>query len=159
MIQLYKNIKERRTELHLTQTELAEKMGYADKSMIAKIEKGLIDLPQSKILAFAKALGTTPAQLMGWESTSEMEYLEKCADLALNEIIDALPDRIADHTRKYMNLSKYNKVLVDRYTENLIANQKMEEELLINAAHNRTDIKITDKMKKHDDDLMDDDNF
>lgn len=50
MLQLYKNIKNRRTELHLTQSELADKMGYADKSMIAKIEKGLVDLPQSKIL-------------------------------------------------------------------------------------------------------------
>ena len=30
MLQLYKNIKERRTELHLTQSELADKMGYAD---------------------------------------------------------------------------------------------------------------------------------
>lgn len=65
MLQLYKNIKQRRTDLHLTQSELAKKMGYADKSMIAKIEKGLIDLPQSKIVAFAEALDTTPAQLMG----------------------------------------------------------------------------------------------
>ena len=39
MLQLYKNIKQRRTDLHLTQSELAKKMGYADKSMIAKIEK------------------------------------------------------------------------------------------------------------------------
>lgn len=40
MLQLYKNIKTRRTELRLTQSELADKMGYADKSMIAKIEDG-----------------------------------------------------------------------------------------------------------------------
>lgn len=73
MLQLYKNIKNRRTELHLTQSELADKMGYADKSMIAKIEKGLVDLPQSKILAFAKALETTPSCLMGWESLSDEE--------------------------------------------------------------------------------------
>lgn len=73
MLQLYKNIKSRRTELHLTQSELADKMGYADKSMIAKIEKGLVDLPQSKILAFAEALETTPSYLMGWESLSDEE--------------------------------------------------------------------------------------
>lgn len=71
MLQLYKNIKSRRTELHLTQSELADKMGYADKSMIAKIEKGLVDLPQSKILAFAKALETTPSCLMGWTPAEE----------------------------------------------------------------------------------------
>lgn len=73
MLQLYKNIKNRRTELHLTQSELADKMGYADKSMIAKIEKGLVDLPQSKILAFAEALETTPSYLMGWETLDDEE--------------------------------------------------------------------------------------
>ena len=56
MLQLYKNIKQRRLELGMNQSELAEKMGYADKSMIAKIEKGLVDLPQSKILAIAECL-------------------------------------------------------------------------------------------------------
>ena len=67
MLQLYKNIKKRRLELQLTQTDLATKLGYADKSMIAKIEKGLVDLPQSKILAFADVLQTSPSDLMGWE--------------------------------------------------------------------------------------------
>lgn len=67
MLQLYKNIKKRRLELQLTQTDLATKLGYADKSMIAKIEKGLVDLPQSKILAFADVLQTSPSDLMGLE--------------------------------------------------------------------------------------------
>ena len=70
MIDLYKNIKKRRTELHMTQSELAEKLGYADKSMIAKIEAGKVDLQRSKIIAFAKALETTPAILMGWTDES-----------------------------------------------------------------------------------------
>lgn len=70
MLELYKNIKERRLELGLTQSELARSLGYADKSMIAKIEKGSVDLPLSKIELFAEALNTTPSQLMGntWES-------------------------------------------------------------------------------------------
>ena len=46
MLQLYANIKKRRLELEMTQSDLAQKMGYADKSMIAKIEKGTVDLPQ-----------------------------------------------------------------------------------------------------------------
>ncbi|MBQ8913909.1 MAG: LexA family transcriptional regulator [Lachnospiraceae bacterium] len=65
MLQLYHNIKSRRKELGMTQTDLAHKTGYADKSMIAKIEKGLVDLTQSKILIFAKALNTEPGTLMG----------------------------------------------------------------------------------------------
>lgn len=71
MLELYKNIKRRRQQLKLTQTDLALKMGYADKSMIAKIEKGNVDLPQSKILAFANVLETTPGELMGWDYEAE----------------------------------------------------------------------------------------
>lgn len=65
MLQIYSNIKTRRKQLGYTQTELAKKLGYADKSMIAKIEKGQVDLSQSKIMAFAKALETTASALMG----------------------------------------------------------------------------------------------
>ena len=71
MLELYKNIKRRRQQLKMTQTDLALKMGYADKSMIAKIEKGNVDLPQSKILAFADVLETTPGELMGWDYEAE----------------------------------------------------------------------------------------
>ena len=31
--------------------------------------------------------------------------------------------------------------------------------LQVNAAHERTDIEVTDEMKKHDDDIMNDENF
>lgn len=65
-MKLYENIKRRREELRMTQGDLAGKTGYADKTMISKIEKGVIDLPQSKIQLFADALRTTPRELMGW---------------------------------------------------------------------------------------------
>lgn len=67
MLELYKNIKKRRQELGMTQSELAEKLGYSDKSMIAKIETGKVDLAQSKIIAFADALRMSPSDLMGWK--------------------------------------------------------------------------------------------
>lgn len=67
MLKLYMNIRDRRKELHMTQAELAEKVGYSGKSMIAKIENGKVDLSQSKIMEFAKVLHTTPAALMGWD--------------------------------------------------------------------------------------------
>ena len=71
MATLYERIKSRRTELGLTVEELAHKMGYKDKSSISKIENGKADIPQSKIAAFADALQTTPAYLMGWEEQPE----------------------------------------------------------------------------------------
>ena len=59
------NIKKYRNRLGLTQEKLAELVGYTDRSSIAKVEKGEVDLPQSKIALFAKALNTEPGKLMG----------------------------------------------------------------------------------------------
>lgn len=64
-METYENIKILRERLGLSQEALAEKVGYKDRSSVAKIESGLVDLSQSKIAAFAKALNVTPAQLMG----------------------------------------------------------------------------------------------
>lgn len=61
------NIQLIRKRLGWTQEELATKMGYKSKSTINKIELGINDIPQSKIVQFADVLGTTPARLMGWE--------------------------------------------------------------------------------------------
>ena len=60
------NISRLRRELGWTQEDLAKMMGYKSKSTINKIELGINDIPQSKIVQFAKVLGTTPAELMGW---------------------------------------------------------------------------------------------
>ena len=49
----------------MTQDELAKKTGYTDRSSIAKIERGDVDLPQSKIILFAKALNISAGELMG----------------------------------------------------------------------------------------------
>lgn len=64
------NIKKRREELGMTQEELAKILGYKSKSTINKIEMGINDITQSKVVAFADALKTTPAYLMGWKSTN-----------------------------------------------------------------------------------------
>lgn len=60
------NISRIRRDLGLTQEDLAKLMGYKSKSTINKIELGINDIPQSKIVQFAEVLGTTPAELMGW---------------------------------------------------------------------------------------------
>lgn len=69
MLDLYVNIKNYREALGLSQEELAKKVGYKNRTSIAKIEAGKIDLPLSKIELFANALETTPSELMGdtWE--------------------------------------------------------------------------------------------
>lgn len=75
-MKLYENIKARRIALKMTQQELANKMGYKSTSTIAKIESGENDIPQAKIIAFANALSTTPAALMGI-NTKNLEEEER----------------------------------------------------------------------------------
>lgn len=60
-------IKERRQELGLSQRELSKRMGYQSHSTLNKIEAGLVDVSQSRIMQFAEVLHTTVADLMGWE--------------------------------------------------------------------------------------------
>ena len=43
-------------------------MGYRSKSSITKLEKGINDLPQSKVEELAAALETTPAYLLGLDT-------------------------------------------------------------------------------------------
>lgn len=58
-------IKSLREEKKISQSTLAELVGYKDKTAIAKVEAGKVDLPQSKISAFAKALNSTTSFLFG----------------------------------------------------------------------------------------------
>lgn len=67
MIKLYENIKYHRKLNSWSQEELAKRMGYTDRSMIAKIESGKVDLSQSKIVEFAKVFNISPGDLMGWD--------------------------------------------------------------------------------------------
>lgn len=67
MLKLYENIKRLRKENNWTQEELAKKLGYTDRSSIAKIEAGKVDLAQSKIVEFAEVFGVEPGDLMGWD--------------------------------------------------------------------------------------------
>ena len=67
----------------MTQEQLAEAMGYSHKSSINKIEMGKTDLPQSKLIAFAKVLGVTPCELLGFEPT-------KASDTFKNRLLFAM---------------------------------------------------------------------
>lgn len=80
MSELYKRIKQKREELGLSQDELAKRIGYKSRSSINKIESGENDIPQSKIRAFARALETTTAQLMGF-----VEFQKKLNDQVVFE--------------------------------------------------------------------------
>lgn len=59
-------IKLAREDLKLTKRELAKRLGVHESS-INKYEKGLVDIPLSKISELSRVLNVTEAYLMGWE--------------------------------------------------------------------------------------------
>lgn len=92
-------IKLKRQELQWSQRELAARMNY-DHSTITRIEKGVIDIPQSRVVQFSKVLGVSIAYLMGWEeeqknpttendsriSTAKKEMIQKVMQMSDEEL-------------------------------------------------------------------------
>lgn len=64
-------IKDLRTKNGMSQEELAKKAGYSNRSTIARIESGEIDLPRSKIATIAKVFGVSPIDLFGFDEQAE----------------------------------------------------------------------------------------
>jgi transcriptional regulator with XRE-family HTH domain len=98
---LYENIRKYRLMANMSQSELARRTGYTDRSSIAKVEKGLVDLSQSKISQFASALGVTPSELMGWEQ--EQKKNDALADIVLRLRTD---EELFDVVNAICNLDK-----------------------------------------------------
>ena len=82
-------IKKRRKELHLTQDELAKRMGYYSKTSICRIEKGETGFNQKKLLQFADALNVEYSYF--FESTNaKKETIIRLLNEMSNEQLDAL---------------------------------------------------------------------
>lgn len=77
-------IKKLRQEKGLTLEQVAEVVGVG-KSTVRKWETGIIaNMRRDKIADLAKALGTTPAYLMGWPEESEQKEISP-SELQLTE--------------------------------------------------------------------------
>ena len=114
MLDLYKNIHDRRIALGMTQSELAAKTGYSDKGMISRIEKGRVDLPVSKIEIFATALHTDPILLMGnsWDQASEAFKLSASEESLLSDfrqLNDDGQDRVCGYTSDLVASGRYDR--------------------------------------------------
>lgn len=125
MLKLYENIRLYRKRAKMTQDELARLAGYTDRSSIAKIEKGLVDIAQSKIEQFASIFGVSAGALMGWDQ-APAEELQGMGALAAEIIMD--PDAM-EMAREYMALSQEDRQAVrdfmalsgaDRYAVRLV---------------------------------------
>ena len=105
MLKLYENIRRLREEKNISQETLAKLTGYTNRSSIAKIEKGLVDLSQSKIELFARVLNTAPSALTGWTdtpsghmSTENISNIERRHIPLLGEIACGIPILAEENT-------------------------------------------------------------
>lgn len=149
-------IKQRRIELGLTVDELAEKTGKS-RATIYRYENGDIEnMPIPVLEPLAKALETTPADLMGWIDTAEKTHPAK---QELNKIKNSGYENLVIKEMSKMNQKGKVKLLgtAREMVCNPLYNPNYKVEL--NAAHARTDIEPTENMQKHDDDIMDDEDF
>lgn len=111
---VYDRIKMTRKALGWSQTELAKKSGYAEKSMIARIENKQVDLSLSKLELIAQALGVSAAYLFGVSDKQEqkdriMMYASNITDLI--EKFQALDDidreRMVERVDTLLEADKY----------------------------------------------------
>jgi transcriptional regulator with XRE-family HTH domain len=109
---LGKNIKKYREALGYTQEDLAAKLGYKSRSTINKIEMGINDISQSKIVEFAKVLKVTPSDLMGWEDGSDQSI-----DLSVNNNDGIILERVYLSLAKEAQISKLSPELVKEVIE------------------------------------------
>ena len=92
MSELSARLRLRREELGLSQEQLAQRMGYRSKSSITKLEKGINDIPQSKLEELAAAL----AFRLAMRPRSPRRSLRTYARYSGSSTVHGLPSRTND---------------------------------------------------------------
>lgn len=112
-------IKKRRIDLGYSQEKLAKKLGYKSKTSIHKIEAGINDITQSKVIEFAKILKTTPAYLMNLE----IEISPK----SFGEKIKKLRKELGLSLKEIANHLEVSESLISRYESNEVKNMGIDK--------------------------------
>lgn len=115
----FQRIRYAREQRNLTQDELARKLGYKDRSTIAKIETGKADLPQKQIYKFAEALDVPVEYLYGFEERPWEDDIAEDYENARNmkEKIDIVRDNGIDPRYAY-------KYYLEKHDYDLIPHEK-----------------------------------
>lgn len=166
-------IKQRRLELNLSVDELAKKLNK-NRATVYRYESNEIEnFPTTVLEPLAKALETTPAYLMGWDERKfdrESEQLEAKVNAFYYQLrgLGWTYEWSSDEERYILSNGITSiKITPDEYSSLIEQSEefcrKMLQKLIIKsssllaAAHERTDIEVTEDMRKHDDDIMMDD--
>lgn len=115
-----KRIKELREKRAITQTDFAKAIGVS-KQTLYKYENGIVtNIPSDRIEIIAKALNTSPSNLMGWEQT-----IRNSADAIYDQYIDAI-----NEGKTVGSMTVHEATLLDAYRESDEQTKEMAERIL-----------------------------
>lgn len=169
----HSNSAERLKELmqiyNIKQADIVERTGIP-KSAISMYLSGQRSPRQDRLSLIADAYNVSETWLMGYDVPMERESKYNiCIPYSFtlkNKDTGAIDKPISNDILRIIasieKLSPEKKKLVIQLIKSLSENTDRESEkayLEPQAAHERTDIEVTDDMRKHDDDIMDDDEF
>lgn len=150
-----KILRQLRIDARMTQKEVAEALGKS-QPLIGHWETGYSQPDANTLFTLYSLYGTTVDKAFGFDSEDnltryEISFIEKFRRLDNHgkELMSILLEKELQRCTASQSQTDAN-AAID------ISNRNLPE---INAAHERTDIEVTDDMKKHDDDIMDDDDF
>ena len=159
-------LKNSRLTMKLTQRQLADMVG-AKHNSVSDWENNKNKPDPDTIELLCGVLGITPNFLLNSNSDdfslSEKEIIKKYRKLDAygKETVNILVDREYQRCIDYQITVDNSKHFVESYSEiNQNTHSTYTQQLnILNAAHARTDIEVTAADLKHDDDIMDDENF
>ena len=120
MLSIAKFIKTRRKHLGITQEKMAKLTGYSDRSSITKIESGKVDLSQSKIMEFAKALKVSPIEIINaGNENNQNNILDtiKNSDVVLTPEQEIELNHIIEHNILFFKKNKIDKEYAEKLAD------------------------------------------
>lgn len=147
-------IKEIRNKLGMSQVDFADKISVS-KQTLYKYENNIItNIPSDKIEAVSKIGNVSPSYLMGWDEPLEYKSISKQEQDHLNKY--RLIDDKGKHTVDTVLEMEYNRCKdTSDSTITKLKPRENKSHIIPAAAHERTDIEVTEEMKKYDDAFFD----
>ena len=108
-------IKLRRNYLGLSQSELAKKANYSDKTAISKLENAGNDITMKQIRRVADALDITPEYLLGWDPIAE--YVNDTYEEGYAKSKDTISSEEHELLDRYHNVSPETRNSIDLLIE------------------------------------------
>ena len=149
-------LKDKREELGITQSQLAEILGVS-QSAIGSWETNT-NSPRATLLYDLFDILHCDANYLFQDEMRDLKYKDKATPEEFENIIKKYR-KLDGHGREMVDFTlqkEYERstALLEQNADNII---KMPSSSEVNAAHARTDIEVTDEMRQHDDDIMNDD--